>query len=110
MHKKVLLYTAIFALVYQLHHISPALRGQCKRSKHATFAGLYPRHVRGLGAWLKPTLHYSYWEIGRELTCSRKLVLEILGSDAFLGHFIEFALWIAPLYGARGFALFQKRA
>ena len=33
----------------------PALRGQCKKLKHGAFAWLNPRHVRGLGAWLKPT-------------------------------------------------------
>ena len=48
-------YTAIFAFVYQMPHIFPALRGQCKKLKHGTFARLYPGHVRGLGAWLKPT-------------------------------------------------------
>ena len=48
----VLLYTGIFAFVY---HIFPALRGQCKKLKHGTFARLSPRHVTGLGAWLKPT-------------------------------------------------------
>ena len=36
-------------------HIFPALRGQCKKIKHGTFALLHPRHVRGFGAWLKPT-------------------------------------------------------
>ena len=51
----VLLYTAIFAFVYQMQHIFPALRGQCKKLKHGTFAQLYPHHVRGLGAWLKHT-------------------------------------------------------
>ena len=53
----VLLYTAIFAFVNQMPHIFPALRGQCKKLKHGTFARLYPPppHVRGLGAWLKPT-------------------------------------------------------
>ena len=51
----VLLYTAIFAFVYQMPHVFPALRGQCKKLKYETFAQLYPRHVRGLGAWLKPT-------------------------------------------------------
>ena len=29
-------------------------KGQCKKLKHGTFAQLYPRHVRGLGAWIKP--------------------------------------------------------
>ena len=51
----VLLYTAIFAFVYQMAHIFPALWGQYKKLKYGTFARLYPRHVRGLGAWLKPT-------------------------------------------------------
>ena len=51
----VLLYPDIFAFVYQMPHIFLALRGQCKKLKHGTFAWLYPRHVRGLGAWLKPT-------------------------------------------------------
>ena len=51
----VLLYTAIFAFVYQMPHISPSLRGQCKKFKYGTFARLYPRHVRGLGTWLKLT-------------------------------------------------------
>ena len=51
----VLLYTAIFAFVYQMPHIFPALRGQYKKLKHCTFCRLYPRHVRGLGVWLKPT-------------------------------------------------------
>ena len=50
----VLLYTAIFAFVYQMSQIFPTLRGQYKKLKHGTFAWLYPRHVRGLGAWLKP--------------------------------------------------------
>ena len=36
-------------------HIFPTLRGQCKKLKHGTFARLYPRHARGLRAWLKPT-------------------------------------------------------
>ena len=51
----VLLYTAIFAFVYQMPHIFPALRGQCKMLKYGTFAKLYPRYVKGLAAWLKPT-------------------------------------------------------
>ena len=51
----VLLNTTIFDLVYQMPHIIPKLRGQCKNIKHGTFARLYPHHVRGLGAWLKPT-------------------------------------------------------
>ena len=51
----VLLYTGIFAFVYQMPHIFPALRGQCKKLKPGTFARLNPRHVTGLGAWLKPT-------------------------------------------------------
>ena len=52
----VLLYTAIFAFVYQMQHNFPALRPrQCKKLKYGTFARLYHRHVRGLGAWLKPT-------------------------------------------------------
>ena len=58
----VLLYTAIFAFVYQMLHIYPALRGQCKKLKHGTFARLYPHHVRGLGAWLKPAGIFYYWE------------------------------------------------
>ena len=36
-------------------HISPTLRGQCKKLKFGTFTRLYPSHVRGLAAWLKPT-------------------------------------------------------
>ena len=32
-------------------------------------------------------------------------MLEISGLGAFQGHFIEFALWIVPLYEARGLAL-----
>ena len=36
----VLIYTTIFAFVYQLPHICPALRGQCKTLKHGTFARL----------------------------------------------------------------------
>ena len=51
----VLLYTAIFAFVYQMLHVFPTLRGQCKKSKHGTFAQIYPCHVGGLGACLKPT-------------------------------------------------------
>ena len=51
----VLFYTAIFAFVYQMPHILPALRGQCKKLKHGAFSLLNPRRVRGLGAWLKPT-------------------------------------------------------
>ena len=35
--------------------IFPALRGQFKKLKHGTFAWLNPRHVRKLGAWLRPT-------------------------------------------------------
>ena len=35
-------------------------------------------------------------------------MLEIYGSGAFQGHFIEFALWIVPLYEARGLALLRK--
>ena len=59
----VLLYTAIFAFVYQMPHISPSLRGQCKKFKYGTFARLYPRHVRGLGMWLKLTgILYLLWE------------------------------------------------
>ena len=38
----VLPYTAIFAFVYQMQHIFPALRGQCKKLKHGTFARLNP--------------------------------------------------------------------
>ena len=49
----VLLYTAIFAIEYQMQHIFPAHRGQCKKLKHGTFARLNPRHVRELGMWLK---------------------------------------------------------
>ena len=49
----VLLYTAMFVIVYQMPHISPTLRGHCKKLKHGTFARLDPRHVRGLDAWLK---------------------------------------------------------
>ena len=52
---RVLLYTAIFAFLYQIPSIFPVLRGQCIKLKHGLFARLYPRHVRGLGAWLKPT-------------------------------------------------------
>ena len=52
----VLLYTAI---VYQMPHIFPALRGQCKKLNHGTFARLNPRHVRGLGAWLKIVSEYD---------------------------------------------------
>ena len=51
----VLLYTTMFAFVYQMRHIFPALRGQCIKLKHDTFARLYPHHVRGLGAWSKHT-------------------------------------------------------
>ena len=58
----VLLYTAISAFVYQLPHIFPALRGQCKKLKHGTVAWLYPRLVRGLGAWLT---HWYIILIGR---------------------------------------------
>ena len=57
-----LLYTAIFAFVYLMPHIFPTLRGRYKMLKHGTFARLYPCHVRGLGAWLKPT-GMLYWEI-----------------------------------------------
>ena len=46
--------------------------------------------------------------IGRELTCSRKLMLEIKGSGAFQGHFLEFALWMVPLYEAMCLALLRK--
>ena len=42
-------------IVYQMQHIFPTLRGQCKKLKHGTFARLYPCHVKGSGAWLKPT-------------------------------------------------------
>ena len=38
-----------------MQHIFPALRGQCKKLKHGTFARLYPHHVRGLGVRLKHT-------------------------------------------------------
>ena len=51
----VLLYSAIFAFVYQMLHIFPALRGHRKKLEHGTFARLNPHHVRGLGAWLKQT-------------------------------------------------------
>ena len=51
----VLLCTAMFAFVYQMQHIFPALREQCKKLKHGTFAQFNPRHVMGLGAWLKLT-------------------------------------------------------
>ena len=51
----VLLYTAIFALVYQMPHIFPALMEQCKKLKHDTVARLNPHHVRGFDAWLKQT-------------------------------------------------------
>ena len=37
-----LLYTAIFAFVYQIPYIFPALRGQWKKLKHGTFADLTP--------------------------------------------------------------------
>ena len=49
------LYTAIFAFVYQMPQIFPALRGQSKKLKHGTFARLYTLRVRGLCAWLEPT-------------------------------------------------------
>ena len=51
----VLLYTAIFAYAYPMPHLFPPLRVQCKMLKHCTFARLSPSHVRGFGAWLKPT-------------------------------------------------------
>ena len=51
----VLLYTSKFAFVYLMPHIFPVLRGQYKMLKHGTFAWLSPLHVRGFGAWLKPT-------------------------------------------------------
>ena len=50
----IFLYTAIFAFISNAAHF-PSLRGQCKKLKHDTFAPLSARHVRGLGAWLKPT-------------------------------------------------------
>ena len=50
----VLLYTAIFAFAFVLYikcrTFSPHLGDNAKSSKHGTFAGLYLRHVRGLGA------------------------------------------------------------
>ena len=40
--RHVLLYTVISAFVYQMPHIFPALRGQCKKLKYGTFAGYIP--------------------------------------------------------------------
>ena len=51
----VLLYTTMFAFVFQMPHICPALSGQCKKLNHGSFAQLYTPHVWGLSAWLKPT-------------------------------------------------------
>ena len=51
----VLLYTAMFAFVYQMPYSSPAQRGQCKKLKHSMFSRLYPNNFSGLGAWLKLT-------------------------------------------------------
>ena len=70
----VLLYTVIFAFVYIMPNIFRALRGQWKMLKHGTFARLSPSHVRGFGAWLNPT---GILNLLGELTCSRKLMLEI---------------------------------
>ena len=50
----VLLYTAIFALVYQMPHIFPTLWGQCKKLKHVTFARLNPPPpCQGIGCVVK---------------------------------------------------------
>ena len=46
----VLLYTAIFAFVYQMPHIFPALRRQCKKLKHGTFPALTPARS---GDWVR---------------------------------------------------------
>ena len=59
--RHVLLYTAIFAFVYQMPPIFPALRGQCKKLIYSIFARLYPCHVRGIGCMVK-TDWYTYWE------------------------------------------------
>ena len=63
----VLLYTAIFAFVYQMSHIFPALKGQCKKSKQGTFALFNPCHVRVLGVWLKPTGIHVLFLLGESL-------------------------------------------
>ena len=57
----------------------PCTKGQCKKLKCGTFFRLNPRHVWGLGAWLKLTDINIL--IGRELTCSRKLMLESSHSE-----------------------------
>ena len=82
----VLLYTAIFAFVYQIPSIFPALRLQCIKLKH----GLFAPPCQGIGCVVKTDWYIIL--IGRELTCSRKLMLEIEVSGAFLGHLIEFLL------------------
>ena len=57
----------MFAFIYQIPYISPALRGQCKNLKHGTFAKLFFSHVKGLGeTWLKNDWYII--PIGRELT------------------------------------------
>ena len=43
------------SLYIKMPHIFPALRRQCKKLKHGTFARLNAGHVRGSGVWLIPT-------------------------------------------------------
>ena len=58
----VLLYTAIFAFVYQMLHIFPALREQCKKLKHGTFAGYTPAMSRDWLCGEIRLVYYTYWE------------------------------------------------
>ena len=51
----VLLYTAIYDFVYQMSHIFPALRGQCKKFKTWYICPVLTPPCGALGAWLNQT-------------------------------------------------------
>ena len=72
----VLLYTAIFAFVYQTPHILPTLReGTMQKVKIWYICPVIPQPCQGIGCVVKTDWYIIL--IGRELTCSRKLMLEI---------------------------------
>ena len=62
-------------IVHQMPHIFPTLRGQCKKFKTWYICPAIPQPCQGIGCVIKT--HWYIILIGRELTCSRKLMLEI---------------------------------
>ena len=84
----------------------PHTKGTKQKVKPWYICPAIPLPCQGIGCVVKTDWHIIL--IGREPTCSRKLMLEISVSGAFLGHFIEFPLWKFPLYEARGLALLRE--